>query len=132
MPPRNPAPSSVTPPVLRVLRVAEVAPEEANRLWAAEPGETNWPALPRSTVVRLRAESVEIEGEHNREMGEVRDRSDPRERIRQRLDRFRERLKQRCTFLEGLEFADDSATDGPGDEDDRSEPKDPKRPVSKG
>jgi serine/threonine protein kinase len=82
-----------------------ITPEELHRLWASEPGEGAWPALPRNTVVHLQADRVLIEGERTRDLGEIRDRADPQERIRRRLDRLRERLQPRCSLLEGWAFA---------------------------
>jgi hypothetical protein len=81
-----------------------------SRLWEGEPAEIHWPALPQGTVVHLRADGVEIEGDRSRDLGEIRDRSDPREQISQRLERLRERLRRTSTFFEGLAFAHDQAT----------------------
>ncbi len=90
--------------ILALVRPDGPAPEEVSRLWEGEPRATIWPALPRGTVVHLRADGVEIDGERNRELTEIRDHSDPLERVRQRLERFRERLKGTSPFFEGVAF----------------------------
>ena len=90
--------------ILAVARPDGRVPEEVSRLWEGEPGGTIWPALPRATMVHLRADGVEIEGEHSRELGEIHDRSDPLEGIRLRLERLRERLKGMSPFFEGVAF----------------------------
>jgi hypothetical protein len=81
-----------------------LTPEEVQRLWDGEAKEPAWPSLSQTMVVRLSADRVEIEGERNRDLGETRDRADPQEKIRQRLDDLRKRLKQKCVFFEGLAF----------------------------
>ena len=78
--------------------------DEVPRLWNSGAGEASWPVLPPSTVVRLGADRVEIEGDRSRELGEIRNLSDPRERIRGRLDDLRKRLGRKYVFFEGLAF----------------------------
>jgi hypothetical protein len=91
--------------ILALGRTAGPISEETGQLWDGEGEEGSWPKLPQSTVVRLGMDGVDIEGERNRDLGEIRDRSDPEERIKRRLDKLRERLKPTCTFFEGLAFA---------------------------
>jgi serine/threonine protein kinase len=114
--------------ILALAHTGDLAPDAVSRLWRAESGEPTWPALPESTVVHLLTESVEIEGERSRDLGAIHDHSDPQERIRQRLDRLRERLKQSCIFFEGLAFAHDSAIDGGSPEDAGPDQQAPVRP----
>jgi len=80
-------------------------PEEVQRLWDAEGANRPMPSLPATTVARLTANGVAFEGERTRDLGEIRDRSDPQERMRRRLDEFRNRLGQKCAVIEGVAFA---------------------------
>ena len=79
-------------------------PDEVHFLWDGDLANAEWPALKPSTVVRLGKDGVEFEGEHSRDLGETRDRTDPQERIRQRLEAFRKRLIDRYLFCEGVAF----------------------------
>ncbi len=64
-------------------------------------------ALPQRAVIRLTADRVDIEGERSRDLGETRDRTDPQERVRRRLDAFRKRLHDRYPYYEGVAFGHD-------------------------
>jgi hypothetical protein len=72
--------------------------------WESEPEPAAWPALPSNAVVHLQMDRVEVQEERSRDLGATRDRSDPQERIRQRLDELRERLQPKSSFFEGLAF----------------------------
>jgi len=80
------------------------APEEMQQLWDGDGADERWPALPQGAVVRLSADGVDIEGERSRDLGETRDRTDPQERIRRRLDAFRKGLRGRYPYYEGVAF----------------------------
>jgi eukaryotic-like serine/threonine-protein kinase len=80
------------------------APGEVEQLWQADAAGAAWPALKPSVVVRLRKDGVEFEGEHDRDLGATRDRTDPQERVRQRLDAFRMRLSDQYSYYEGVAF----------------------------
>jgi len=81
------------------------APEEVERLWNTEGGGAPMPTLPATTVARLTAGGVNFEGEQSRDLGEFHDRSDPQERLRQRLESFRKSLGRKCALIEGVAFA---------------------------
>jgi hypothetical protein len=78
--------------------------EEMQRSWNGGAGQAPWPGLPPGTIVRLSADRLDFEGDRNRDLGEIRDRCDPQERIRGRLDELRKRLMQKYVFFEGLAF----------------------------
>ena len=82
-------------------------PDDVQRSWDDLAGGDPWPRLPPTTVVRLTADRVDIGGGRDRDLGETRDRADPEERIRNRLDDLRKRLTltRRSAFFEGLAFA---------------------------
>ncbi len=81
-----------------------LTPEEVQSLWNGGTKEAPLPSLSQRTVVRLSTDRVDFEGERNRELGETRDRADPREKFRTQLDELRKRLKQKYVFFEGLVF----------------------------
>jgi hypothetical protein len=60
--------------------------------------------LPPGAVIRLTADRVAFEGDRARELGEIRDRPDPQERLRRRIDEFRKRLREKWASFEGLAF----------------------------
>ena len=78
--------------------------DEVQRSWNSEAGDAPWPGLPPGTTVRLSADRVEFEGDRNRELTEIRDRTNPGERVWQRLDALRKRLHDQYLFVEGVAF----------------------------
>ena len=79
--------------------------EELQRIWDSEVEAGPLPMLPEATVARMTVTGVDSEGQRARDLGEIHDRSDPREKIRRRLDEFRKKLEARSTFFEGVAFA---------------------------
>jgi hypothetical protein len=78
--------------------------EQVQRRWDGGVGEAPWPGLPPGTVIHLTADRVAFEGDRARDLGEIRDRPDPQERICSRLEEFRKRLREKWAFFEGLAF----------------------------
>jgi eukaryotic-like serine/threonine-protein kinase len=79
-------------------------PDEVHHVWNVDMANAEWPALKPSMVVRLSKDGVELEEELSRDLGATRDRTDPRERVRQRLEAFRKRLIDRYPYYEGVAF----------------------------
>jgi hypothetical protein len=63
-----------------------------------------WPALPTSSVLRLRPSGVVLE-QKGRDVGEPTDRPDPEGEVRRLMEALRLRLRDRVEFFEGLAFS---------------------------
>jgi hypothetical protein len=80
------------------------AAEFVQRSWNdTEPGPL--PLLPPGVVVRVSRTGVAFEGERSRDLGEIRDMTDPQERIRRRLDDLRKKLESSSSSFEGVALA---------------------------
>jgi hypothetical protein len=91
--------------ILAVGGSAAPTPEEVQRLWEDDGGAGALPELSPATIARLTGSGVYLEGEQVRDLGAIRDRSDPQERLRERLDDFRKRLAPKWAVVEGVAFA---------------------------
>ena len=71
-------------------RGGSVSDAEVLRLW--EMG-GDWPPLPVATVVLVEPDRVKLGGDILRDLGETRDRPEPAEQVRRRLEGLRSRLR---------------------------------------
>ena len=81
------------------------AGEGMQRFWDSDSRREPMPKLPPGTLVRVSPAGVVFEGERSRDLGQIRDRSDPEEKIRDRLEELRKKLESRSSFFEGVAFA---------------------------
>jgi tRNA A-37 threonylcarbamoyl transferase component Bud32 len=80
-----------------------VRDEDIHRLWDASGGA--WPGLSERVAVRVTTDGVEWDGERPRDLGATRDRPEPAELVRRRLEEFRLRLRAAgVTSCEGIAF----------------------------
>ena len=79
-------------------------PLKEDELKAAWESGASWPALkPPQRLLRLQPAQVREEGERPRDFGATHNREES-DAVARRLDAFRDRLQQTCTYFEGLAF----------------------------
>jgi hypothetical protein len=82
-------------------RESAVTLEEVQDAWTAP---SNWPPLPRLSVVLMKRDTVQVE-QSGRDVGESVDRPDPESEVVRRIEQFRQKLRPRFELVEGWAFS---------------------------